>query len=160
MWFFDKKLKQKNWKAPKQYYNCFTFYSSLIIQFRSVHVVDSVWDLDESSGKKRRQWLLKICNLIAKKEWLKSLFYMWTGLNTVKHSSLLWTLKKLLIGEMIVPLFKLHHHRLVSTFIMLEMLREVERFHPPLAELYLAVLSSLDTVKSSRWEAAERGVIF
>lgn len=64
-----------------------------------------------------------------------------------------------LIGEMIIPLFKLHNH-LVSTFIMLEMLREVERFHLPLAELYLTFLPSLDTVKSRGWEAAERGVIF
>lgn len=61
--------------------------------------------------------------------------------------------------EMIKPLFVLVEPHLVTAFVVLEMLSEVERFHTPLAELYLAVLSSLDTVKSRR-EAAEGGVTF
>lgn len=54
------------------------------------------------------------------------------------------------IRKMIKPLFKLPQNPLISTSAMLETLREVKRFHTPLAELYLAVLPSLNTVKSTR----------
>lgn len=56
-------------------------------------------------------------------------------------------------------MFVLPEPHLVRAFVVLGTLSEVERFHTPLAELYLAVLSSLDTVKSRR-EAAEGGVTF
>lgn len=54
------------------------------------------------------------------------------------------------IRKMIKPLFKLPQNPLISTSAMLETLREVKWFHTPLAELYLAVLPSLNTVKSTR----------
>lgn len=54
------------------------------------------------------------------------------------RASLSFTFKNPLIGGLITPLLELHH-RLPSTLATLEMLSGVERFHPPLAVLYLAV---------------------
>ena len=54
------------------------------------------------------------------------------------RASLSFTFKNPLIGGLITPLLELHHH-LPSTLATLEMLSGVERFHPPLVVLYLAV---------------------